>query len=163
MKKLILSAMLGTLFSLTSYNVQADNPPYIDSVYIGSSYGSSFYGASYPSDTVLYHNYQITATLDYPQPYVDEMQWWAINTNSWYTVATGDVTWPSPSGTPLLSESWNGSQHILELRAIMRNADTPSYTQVDNSYYFTYDGNTIYSSFCHGCVQANGGIHIYNP
>jgi hypothetical protein len=168
MKKILLSAVLGTLFTLTINQLRADDPPYIANVYIGNAYDFAFRGPFYKTDGTgdnsWYHNYEITAVLDYPQPYVDDLDWWSINKNNSYYAGTGSVSWPSPSGDPLRGESWNGTQHILTLRAIMLDGDTPSNnTDVDNSYYFTYDGDTIYSYFCHGCTQGGGGVYIYNP
>jgi hypothetical protein len=100
--------------------------------------------------------------LDYPQPYVDDLVWYAYD--GFTTLDSGSVSWPSPSGSPLRNESWNGSQHILDLEAVKLQTDEPDENDsIDNSYYFTYNGTESYSYVCHGCTQAMGGVYIYNP
>jgi hypothetical protein len=55
-------------------------------------------------------------------------------------------------------------EHILDLRAVMLEYEDPyDNIDVDNSYYFTYDGTSSYSYVCHGCYQAYGGMCVYNP
>jgi hypothetical protein len=95
MKKLIMSAVLGAIFTLTHTNVQAANPPYIDYAYVGSQYGSPFF-----TNGKWYENYEITVVLDYPQPYVDDIDWYAYDVTGSTTVLiqSGTASWPSPSG-----------------------------------------------------------------
>jgi hypothetical protein len=71
------------------------------------------------------------------------MEWYAP---TFIASTTSDSTW-------VYSDTWNGSDHTVKVKALNGQ---------DNGYYLTNDGSN-YSYFCHGCTQAGGGIYIYNP
>lgn len=163
MKKLIHSVMAGVLFTLlfaTANNALAVDPPYVDNVIIGGI-TTNFWGIIGGID---YDFYKITVVLDWPEPTVDELDIQIVDRDTSTLMEFETVYWPNPSNDLLLSESWNGYEHILELHAVHIEGDDPiDNIEVDNSYYFKKDGTTDYSYVCHGCYQAFGGVYIFNP
>jgi hypothetical protein len=110
--------------------------PYISSVSVEGT----------QADHLTHQCYGLAALLTLPEPNVDYMEWHAIGVDSWST------SWPNPDDW-VYSDTWNGSDHTVKVKAI---------NGADNGYYLTYDGSS-YSYFCHGCSQGGGGVYIYNP